>query len=50
MPGDGAQGHGRGKKQGLLNMAETWEGLAADRLSDIQRQKRISALDRNIGP
>jgi hypothetical protein len=34
------------KKQGLLNMADTWEGLAENRASHIERQKRIGALDR----
>jgi hypothetical protein len=32
-------------RQGLLNMAETWDRLAADRIAQMERQKRIDALD-----
>ena len=31
----------------LLEMAETWEGLAHDREIQIARQKRIAALEQN---
>jgi hypothetical protein len=32
-------------RQQLLNMAETWEKLAADRQAQIERQARIAALE-----
>ena len=31
----------------LLQMAETWEGLARDREEQIARQERIIALEKN---
>jgi hypothetical protein len=31
----------------LLQMAETWEGLARDREEQIARQERITALEKN---
>ncbi len=31
----------------LLQMAETWEGLARDREEQIARQERMSALEEN---
>jgi hypothetical protein len=33
------------QRQGLLAMAETWDGLAANRTTQVERQKRIDALD-----
>jgi len=33
------------QRQGLLAMAETWDGLAANRVTQVERQKRIDALD-----
>ena len=33
------------QRQGLLKMAATWEGLAENREAQIDRQKRIDALD-----
>ena len=37
------------QREGLLKMAETWEGLAQDRLAQTARDKRIDALSgRNI--
>ena len=33
----------------LLQMAETWEGLARDREEQIARQERITALEKNRG-
>jgi hypothetical protein len=32
-------------RQGLIKMAETWESLAADRIAQIERQKRVDVLD-----
>ena len=32
-------------RQGLLKMAETWDGLAQERAAQIARQERISALE-----
>jgi hypothetical protein len=37
------------QRQGLLTMAETWDGLAANRATQIERQKRIDALDQPNG-
>ena len=37
------------QRQGLLRMAETWDGLAADRTTQIERQKRIDAFDQPSG-
>lgn len=34
------------QRQGLLKMAETWDGLAEDRVAHIERLKRIDELDR----
>jgi hypothetical protein len=39
------------QRQGLLVMAETWDGLAANRAAQVERQKRIDALDQlGAGP
>jgi hypothetical protein len=32
------------QRQGLLKMAQTWEGLASDRAAQMARQKRIDGL------
>ena len=32
-------------RQGLVRMAETWESLATDRLAQLERLKRLEALD-----
>ena len=37
------------QRQGLLAMAETWDGLAANRVAQVERQKRIDALDQPSG-
>ena len=34
----------------LLQMADTWEGLARDREEQITRQERITALENNREP
>ena len=36
-------------RQGLLQMAETWESLAEDRIAQIARQRRIGELDQSAG-
>lgn len=37
------------ERQMLLNMAATWESLAADREAQIARQKRLDALEKSGG-
>ena len=37
------------QRQGLIQMAAVWEGLATDHLAQIERQKRIAALDQPNG-
>jgi hypothetical protein len=37
------------QRQGLLAMAETWDGLAENRATQVERQKRIDALDQPSG-
>ena len=37
------------QREGLLQMAETWESLAKDRMAQIERQKRIGDLDQLTG-
>ena len=37
------------QRQGLLSMAETWDGLAANRAIQVERQKRIDVLDEPRG-
>jgi hypothetical protein len=34
------------QRQGLLQMAATWESLSRDRVAQIARQKRIGELDK----
>jgi hypothetical protein len=34
-------------RQGLIQMAEIWESLAADRMAQTVRQQRIKVLDAN---
>jgi hypothetical protein len=37
------------QRQGLLQMAETWDGLAEDRIAQLARQRRIGDLDQSNG-
>jgi hypothetical protein len=34
-------------RQQLMDMADTWEGLARDREDQLAREERISALEKN---
>jgi hypothetical protein len=34
-------------RQQLLDMAETWDGLARDRAEQLAREARLSALEKN---
>src|SRR5688500_3146670 len=36
------------QRRGLLQMAETWEGLARDRIVQMARHQRIGALDQPL--
>jgi hypothetical protein len=48
MPIDCYRAHSPTDRAMLMNMAATWESLAADRQTHIARQERMGAVDNSI--